>query len=41
MVKYADKIKSADLVEYNPTLDKNNVTEKIAKMILDKWIENF
>lgn len=41
MVKYADKIKSADLVEYNPTLDKNNVTEKIAKMILNKWIENF
>ena len=41
MIKYADKIKSADLVEYNPTLDKNNVTEKIAKMILNKWIENF
>ena len=41
IVKYKDYIKSADLVEFNPTLDKNQATENIAKHILTKWIENF
>ena len=34
-------IKSADLVEYNPLFDKNNVTKEIAINILNKWIEKF
>ena len=41
IIKYKDCIKSADLVEFNPTLDKNQATENIAKHILTKWIENF
>jgi len=41
IVKYSSIIKSADLVEYNPVLDKNNVTAELAKNILKTWIENF
>lgn len=41
IVKYANVIKSADLVEYNPVLDKDNKTANLAKEILNKWIENF
>lgn len=40
ITKYSDIIKSADLVEYNPLFDKNNVTKEIATNILNKWIEN-
>ncbi len=39
IVKYANIIKSADLVEFNPIFDKNHVTENIAKNILNKWVE--
>ena len=41
IVKYHTIIKSADLVEFNPVLDKNHITENIAKDILKKWIEEF
>lgn len=41
ITKYVDCIKSADLVEYNPVFDKNDVTANIAKSILKTWIENF
>lgn len=41
IIKYANIIKSADLVEYNPVLDVEHKTENIAKEILAKWIENF
>lgn len=41
IIKYTDVIKSADLVEYNPVFDKNNVTANIAKNILKKWILKF
>lgn len=41
IIKYANTIKSADLVEYNPVLDVEHKTENIAKEILAKWIENF
>ena len=41
ITKYSDIIKSADLVEYNPLFDKNNVTKEIATNILNKWIEKF
>lgn len=41
IVKYHTIIKSADLVEFNPVLDKNHMTETIAKDILKKWIEEF
>lgn len=41
IVKYANLIKSADLVEYNPVFDKDNKTANLAKEILNKWIENF
>lgn len=41
IVKYADIIKSADLVEYNPIFDIDNQTANLAKEILNKWIENF
>ncbi len=41
IIKYSNIIKSADLVEYNPLLDKNDVTANIAKEILKKWIEKF
>ncbi len=34
ILKYANIIKSADLVEFNPIFDKNHVTENIAKNIL-------
>lgn len=39
ITKYSDVIKSADLVEYNPVFDKNDVTANIAKNILKTWIE--
>ena len=41
IVKYTNIIKSADLVEYNPVLDKNNQTANLAKEILQKWIRAF
>ena len=41
IVKYANLIKSADLVEYNPVFDIDNKTANLAKEILNKWIENF
>ena len=41
ITKYSDIIKSADLVEYNPLFDKDNVTKEIATNILNKWIEKF
>lgn len=41
ITKYSDVIKSADLVEYNPLFDKNNVTKEIATNILNTWIEKF
>ncbi len=39
IVKYANVIKSADLVEFNPVFDKNNQTENIAKNILNKLVQ--
>lgn len=41
IIKYHNVIKSADLVEFNPVLDKDHMTEHIAKYILKKWIEEF
>lgn len=41
IVKYANVIKSADLVEYNPIFDKDDKTANLAKEILNKWIKNF
>lgn len=41
ITKYSYIIKSADLVEYNPLFDKDNVTKEIATNILNKWIEKF
>ena len=41
ITKYNNIIKSADLVEYNPLFDKEDVTKKIAINILNKWIEQF
>lgn len=40
IIKNKEKIKSIDLVEYNPLKDKNKITEKIATNILNKLIEN-
>lgn len=40
IIKNKEKIKSIDLVEYNPLKDKNKTTEKIASNILNKIIEN-
>ncbi len=39
ILKYANVIKSADLVEFNPVFDKNKQTENIAKNILNKWVQ--
>lgn len=41
IIKYHNLIRSADLVEYNPVFDKNDMTAHLAKEILKKWIENF
>lgn len=41
IVKYANVIKSADLVEYNPVFDKDDKTANLAREILTKWIEKF
>lgn len=41
IIKYANIIKSADLVEYNPFFDKDNKTANLAKEILTKWIQTF
>lgn len=38
VLKYKDKIKSWDLVEFNPTKDKDKKTEKIAVNILEKIV---
>lgn len=40
MIKNKDIIKSIDLVEFNPSFDKNKITEKIATNILNKLIDN-
>jgi len=40
IIKNKEKIKSIDLVEFNPLKDKNKITEKIATNILNKLIEN-
>lgn len=37
--KNKDKVKSLDLVEYNPTLDKNDETLNIAKNLLETYIK--
>lgn len=37
--KNKDKVKSLDLVEYNPTLDKNDETLNIAKKLLETYIK--
>ena len=39
LVQNKEKIKSLDLVEYNPELDKNNLTLEIAKNIVYKFIK--
>ena len=39
IIKNKEKIKSIDLVEFNPLRDKNKITEKIANNILDKLIK--
>lgn len=41
ITKYSNIIKSADLVEYNPLFDKNDITKEIATNILNTWIEQF
>ncbi len=41
IIKYKNCIKSADLVEYNPIFDKEDITKKLAQSILKKWIEQF
>lgn len=40
VLKYKDKIKSWDLVEFNPLKDEDKKTEKIAISILEKVISN-
>lgn len=40
MIKNKEKIKSIDLVELNPSRDKDKITEKIALNILNKLINN-
>ena len=40
MIKNKEKIKSIDLVEFNPLRDKEKITEKIATNILNKLINN-
>ncbi len=40
VLKYKDKIKSWDLVEFNPLKDEDKKTEKIAVNILEKIISN-
>ncbi|MBR1386145.1 MAG: arginase [Bacilli bacterium] len=39
LIEYKDKIKSVDLVEFNPSEDKDNVTLKITEEILNKLLE--
>ena len=41
MIENKEKIKSIDLVEFNPLRDKEKITEKIAINILNKLINNF
>ena len=40
IIKYKDKLKSLDLVEYNPLKDIDNKTKVIAKTILESLINN-
>lgn len=40
IIKNKEKIKSIDLVEFNPLRDKNKITENIATNILNKLIKN-
>ena len=40
IIENKEKIKSIDLVEFNPLRDKDKITEKIATNILNKLIEN-
>lgn len=41
IANYANIIKSADLVEYNPLFDKDEKTAILARKILNKWISKF
>ncbi len=41
IIKNKEKIKSIDLVEFNPIKDKEKITEKIATNILNKLLNNF
>ena len=41
IIQNKEKIKSFDLVEFNPLKDKEKITEKIAIDILNKLIDNF
>ena len=40
MIKNKEKVKSFDLVEFNPLLDINDVTQKIAQQILNYLLNN-
>lgn len=40
MIKHKEKVKSFDLVEFNPLLDINDVTQKIAQQILNYLLNN-
>lgn len=40
IIKNKDKVKSIDLVEFNPLRDKDKITEQIATNILNKLINN-
>ena len=41
IIQNKEKVKSIDLVEFNPLKDKDRITEKIAIDILNKLIDNF
>ena len=41
VIKKKDLVKSIDIVEYNPELDKDNKTKIIASTILNKFLNNF
>ena len=41
IIQNKEKIKSFDLVEFNPLKDKEKITEKIATNIINKLIHNF
>ena len=41
MIKNKEKIKSMDLVEFNPLKDSNKKSEKIATYIINTLLDNF